>query len=434
MPWVTIGNARGPRGFQGVPGDPLNQAGMDFMKRDFDVLTGWDKRAPIIGGDGPIFAVTDRDNKETWVGARREDGGPTDMAMWHLQGRLNIHSHPDPSVSWAVLDAAWRYTEMRLDSAGNVPDEVLRRWKSRMQANTPISGSFGLASGDRYVNSDGSITPAFPDTRHVTIWGSSSAERIGAALGQALGGTGAAFHNEGKGAETSQHISARLGSAPALLTVAGGSIPASGSVTVTASNMPNSVEMKPFTGTLNGVRGELTSTASVFTFTRGTAGAATAVPSGTAFIPEVGTAARQHVTLLWGGKNNLSGAGSAPLVIEQTNKAFEYLSPLVKRALVLGHFVDTAQSLGSTQYTNVNAVNAALADRYGDLFLDVSAYLCSPQLWADTGITPTATDLQQQADGLKPSSVSHDSAHLNAAGYVAVSALIRKKLTALGWY
>ncbi|AIY01221.1 hypothetical protein ART_1622 [Arthrobacter sp. PAMC 25486] len=430
MPWVTIGNVRGPRGHQGVPGDPLNQAGADFMVKNFDFLTGWDKRAPIIGGKGPIFVATDRNSKETWLGARGEDGGPTDTALWHMQNRLGVHQHPDASVSWAVTDAAWRYTEMRLDNEGNVPDAVLQRWASRMGAAT---GS-GLATGDRYITSDGSLSPVFPDVKNITIWGSSSAERIGAALSSALASTGATFHNEGKGAETSQHISARLGSVPALLTVAGGSIPASGPVTVTASNMGNSAEMKPFVGALNGVKGQLTSTSTVFTFTRSTPGETTSVVAGTAFIPTIGTASRQHVTFLWMGKNNLSGSGSAPLVIEQTNKAFDYLSPMVKRVLVLGHFVDTAQSSGSTQWTNVRTVNAALAARYGDLFLDVDAYLSSPQLWTDTGITPTSNDLVQQGNGIKPDSISHDSGHLNAAGYTAVSALIRKKLSALGWY
>lgn len=391
-----------------------------------------DPRLLIKGGPGPLHSFPDANFRETWLGTRAEDGGPTELSMWHLQNRLGAITHSDPTILAGFLDAAFRYTDLIVDASGQVPDSVLARWKTRMGGG--IGGGAGLALGDRYVNADGSLSSVFPDVKNITIWGSSSAERIGTALGQALAGTGATFHNQGKGAETSQHISARLGSVPALLTVSGGSIPASGSVTVTASNMGNSVEMKPFTGTLNGVHGELTSTATVFTFTRTTAGAATPVPAGTPFIPTVGTASRQHVTLLWTGKNNLSGAGSAPLVTTQTNLAFDYLSPLVKRVLVLGHFVDTAQSVGSTQHTNVNAVNAALAARYGDLFLDVSGYLSSPQLWTDTGITPTANDLTQQAAGIKPDSVSHDSGHMNAAGYTAVSALIRKKLTSLGWY
>lgn len=423
---------------KGEPGDssPATLAAAKEAARqaiiDEQLVRQDDPRLLIKGGTGTLHSFPDANYRETWLGTRAEDGGPTELSMWHLQNRLGTITHGDPNILAGFLDAAFRYTELIVDRAGRVPDSVLNTWKARMGGG--IGGGAGLAHGDRYVNADGTLSSVFPDVKNITIWGSSSAERIGTALGQALAGTGATFHNQGKGAETSQHISARLGSVPALLTVVGGSIPASGSVTVTASNMGNSVEMKPFTGTLNGVHGELTSTATVFTFTRTTAGAATPVPAGTPFIPTVGTASRQHVTLLWGGKNNLSGAGSAPLVTTQTNLAFDYLSPLVKRVLVLGHFVDTAQSAGSTQHTNVNTVNAALAARYGDLFLDVSGYLSSPQLWTDTGITPTANDLTQQAAGIKPDSISHDSGHLNAAGYTAVSALIRKKLVSLGWY
>lgn len=423
---------------KGEPGDSspvvieLAEAAARQAIIDEQLVRQDDPRLLIKGGPGPLHSFPDANFRETWMGSRAEDGGPTELGMWHLQHRLGAITHPDATILAGFMDAALRYTELVVDMRGQVPDSTLSAWKTRMGGTG--GGGAGLALGDRYVNADGSLSSVFPDVKNITIWGSSSAERIGTALGQALAGTGATFNNEGKGAETSQHINARLGSIPALLTVTGGSIPASGDVTVTASNVGNSVEMKPFTGTLNGVPGRLTSTATVFTFTRTGSGAVTPVPAGTPFIPDIGTASRQHVTILWPGKNNLSGAGSAPLVIQQTAAAFDYISPLVKRVLVLGHFVDTAQSAGSTQHTNVNTVNAAYAARYGDLYLDVSGYLCSPQLWADTGITPTANDLTQQAAGIKPDSISHDSGHMNAAGYTAVSALIRKKLTSLGWY
>ena len=229
-------------------------------------------------------------------------------------------------------------------------------------------------------------------------------------------------------------IAARQGAVPAKLTFPSNTIPASGTVTVTVSNVPLDADLKPFSGVVSDVAGTLTCDGSVFTFTRTAAGSAKASPAGSEFIPDVGMASRQHTTMLWSGKNSLSGAGNAPLVIEQTDKQFDFLTPMVKRCLVLGHFVDTGQAKGGTQWTNVNTVNAAHAARYGDLFLDVSAYLCSAQLWVDTGISPTPEDLQAQADGIKPPSISHDAGHMNAAGYTVVSALIRQKLSSLGWY
>ncbi|WP_461634509.1 hypothetical protein [Glutamicibacter soli] len=430
MPWATIANVRGPRGYKGDTGDPLNAAGWKYMKDNFDALDGWDQRAPAKGGEGHLYVVTDRDSQETWMGARRFDGGPTETAMFHLQHRLGVHEHAVPSVLWAVLDSAFRYTELLLDMNGQVPDWVLQRWAARM--GSAMGG--GMAVGDRIIGPGGLLAPAFPDTKQITIWGSSSAERIGTALAAALSDTGAEFHNEGKGGEPSQMIAARQGAVPAKLTFPSNTIPASGTVTVTVSNVPLDADLKPFSGVVSDVAGTLTCDGSVFTFTRTAAGSAKASPAGSEFIPDVGMASRQHTTMLWSGKNSLSGAGNAPLVIEQTDKQFDFLTPMVKRCLVLGHFVDTGQAKGGTQWTNVNTVNAAHAARYGDLFLDVSAYLCSAQLWVDTGISPTPEDLQAQADGIKPPSISHDAGHMNAAGYTVVSALIRQKLSSLGWY
>lgn len=392
-----------------------------------------DPRLQLVAGTGLLHSFPDASFKETWLGTRDNDGGPTDLGMWHMRNRLGVQKHADDSVLGGFVDAAFRYSELRFNHQGLVPDAVLEAWKARMGDGGGSAGP-GLAAGDRYVKTDGSLAPAFPDTKNITIWGSSSAERIGTALNAALSGLGATFHNEGKGGELSQNIAARFGSVPAELTFPGNSIPASGAVVVTSSNMPPDFDLKPFAGIVSGVPGELTSSATEVTFTRLGTGAVTPSPAGSLFIPDVGDASRQHVTILWTGKNNLTGAGSVSLVTQQTDAAFDYTSPLIKRVLVLAHFVDTGQTAGSTQHNNVTAVNAAHKARYGDLFLDVAAYLASPQLWVDTGLTPTPTDLQQQADGIKPSSVSHDNAHLNDAGYTAVSALIRNRLAFLGWY
>jgi len=436
MAWVTIANVRGPRGLKGDPGDPLNQAGWDFMKANFDALDGKDIRASWNGGRGTLHSHPDANGRETWLAARDSDGGPTDWAMFHLMERLGILSITDPTYIAAVVDSAYRYTDLTVrQSDGQVPDWVMDRWAPRI-ADRIGSGSGGaLTTGDRYVNSNGDLVPCFPDLRNITGWGSSSMQFIGDFLAAVFSDTGATFHGEGKSAENSQQISARMGSIPALITVPGGSIPASGSVVVTSTSIPTNAALKPFTGTLNGVHGTLSSTTTEITFTRTTVGSATAVPAGTPFVSEVGNAARNHVTMLWNGKNNMGSVGAHTLVIEQTNTSFDYLSPLVKRCLVIGHFVDSDQTVGSTQYNNVLATNSAYASRYGDLYFDVRSYVSSPQLWVDTGITPTSTDLAQQADGIKPDSVSQDAGHFNTAGNTAIANAIKAHISnVLHWY
>ncbi|HIF6303829.1 TPA: hypothetical protein ACX3LH_006257, partial [Klebsiella michiganensis] len=62
-------------------------------------------------------------------------------------------------------------------------------------------------------------------------------------------------------------------------------------------------------------------------------------------------------------------------------------------------------------------------------------YICSSQIWTDTGITPTTDDLAMQTVGYKPTSLSADSAHLNTTAHKAVvEHVIKPKLISLGWY
>ena len=440
MAWITIANVRGPRGLKGNPGDPLNAAGWQYMKDNFDALDGRDERAPLNGGRDVLHSFPDSNNRETWLGTRKSDGGPTDTSMAHLTGRLGVHQfgeYPDdkPNTYGGFTDAAFRFTELRFESeTGRVPDNVLQAWKQRMGASGGGGGvGPGLAPSDRMVVG-GQLVPVFPDTGNLTAWGSSTIEVLAPFLVSTMADTGADVHNEGKSAERVEHTAARIGSYPALLTVTGGGIPASGSVTVTASNMETMAALKTYTGTLAGVPGTLSSTSTEMTFTRSAAGSAVTVPAGTPFIPTVGMGSRNHVTLLNIGKNSLRTTGSNTKVIQYTDTTFDWLSPLVKRCIVLGQFVDSDQVVGGIQEVEVTAVNNAQRARYGDLFVDLRAYLSSSQLWDDTGITPTSLDLSQQASGLKPTSVSVDSAHLNAAGNTAVANLIRTHLSILGWY
>lgn len=344
-----------------------------------------------------------------------------------LVGGMAMVQAPEPGVSFAVVDKVGQYTDLHLDDSGQFADEVLERMGTRL-------GNMGLGGGTNvhevmYVG--GKLLPVFPDSTNVTAWGSSSMQGLAPYLASSF--PSATLHNEGKGGEWSQQIAARMGAIPALLTVSGGSIPASGPVQVTASNVPALSLMKDFTGTLHGVHGTLSSDGATQTFTRTNVGSVTPVPAGTPFISEVGNASRQHTTFLWPGKNNLKTAGAAALVIEQTETMFAWLTPLVKRCAVLTHFVDSDQAVGSTQHSQVAQVNADYITRYGPLCIDVNAYILSPQIWVDARVAPTAEDLQMQADGVKATSLSADNLHLNDAAEAAVAGFIRKHLQNLQW-
>lgn len=326
-----------------------------------------------------------------------------------------------------------RATDLALDWTGQFDEFVVRRLAARMKAYLEVSDGAGLPTDRMLV--DGVLVPVNTDMRSSTIWGSSSSQFIASALGAEFSVVAVSFDGQGKSAERIQHTAARSGAVPALLTVTGGQIPASGAVTVTASNMTTALALKPFSGTLHGVPGTLSATNTAMTFTRTGSGTAVTVPNGTPFISDLGTAYRQYSTHLWAGKNNWSDSGGAALVIDYTKKMFAWLSPQTKRSMVWGHFVDSDQTAGNAQHTFVATVNAALKMFFGDLFFDVQTYIASPQLWADAGISPTSADLTAQANRIKPPSVSQDAGHFNDAGNLAVAkAAMRHMRTVLGWY
>lgn len=386
-----------------------------------------DSRMPFYvdsGDPNDLGHFNDASGVETWLGVDARHGGPRPTGERILRDMFRMFNLDDPEFMLSVLDDAYHRTDMTLDNRGQFADFVVARLAPRIADHIGGGGGgAGFSSIDRYM--DGS-TPKrmFTDATNIGVAGSSTFEFIFPYLEAEFEGKGRTFHSWAKNGERIEHINARLGVTPALLTVTGGSLPASGPVTVTASNMPASGSLKPFDGVLNGVHGTLSSTGSVITFTRTTAGSATSVPAGTPFIPDLQPLAQNYTMLYDAGKNNMLDPDVSGFVFDETVKAFKSLVPFVKRFLVGEKFVHSNQAVGSAQYQNVYATNARLADYFGDALIPINQYILSAQIWADTGITPTSDDLQKQADGIKPMSISSDAGHLNADGYTAVAKFI----------
>lgn len=377
---------------------------------------------------GVSFSTQDAEGNRAWISANDIDGGPDALAL-HLFGKHSgLEQGFSPDHSFWIADANNQLGDLTLDRRGMLAEWVIERLAPRLQPY--LSGS-GFKSSDRYVRGE-EILPVATDMSHMSIWGSSSGQGIYTHLASAIAGQGwpTEVIGQGKAGEQSQQIFARMGSAPAKLTFPSNTIPASGSVAVT-TDIPG-YQLKTFTGTINGVAGELSYADGAFTFTRTTAGQATASPAASEFIPTIGPQYRDAVNLIWAGKNDPATDWQG--TIARTDDAFNWLAPLVRRSLILGHFVDRDDTVGSATYNKVRDVNAAHKARYGVLFVDIQAYLASEQLWADTGITPTSEDLSAQTNLIKPPSVSADSGHLNAAGYQGVCKFIIRHITSLGWY
>lgn len=117
--------------------------------------------------------------------------------------------------------------------------------------------------------------------------------------------------------------------------------------------------------------------------------------------------------------------------------AWNSLPTADRRVLVFGHWMPTDTGPNETLRTSLNELNQFYLTNFGERYLNVAAYLSSAQVWIDTGITPTATDLAQQAlNNLAPSlGLPADNVHLNpTTNRAIVQNLIKPRLYALGWY
>ena len=404
---------------------------------------------------GYAVVVMDATGHATWLAARDSDGAPPDWVIDHLVGRMEaplgvagvvsglateVSARTEiarlgsaPGLAIAVIDPQERLTWLAASAAdGGMPGWVAEHVAERVSPYLSLSDASILSTDRALVG--GAVVPILPDMTRMAGWGSSTMEYMGAEVAAEMAALGVAYYNGGDAGVRAEHTLAQLGSHPALITVAGGSIPASGPVDVTASNVRASSLLKPFTGTLAGVAGTLSSTAASLVFTRAASGDAVAVPAGTPFIPTGGPQYRNAVTILNLGKNDIGSAGADTMIIEKTAEAFAWLSPMVKRVIVMGHAVNRDTATDSPGRAQIMTVNAAFARTYGVLYFDLQGYMTSPQIWIDSGVTPTQADLDAQARGNKPPSLSLDDLHFNAAGDAAIAKALRRFVVALGWY
>jgi lysophospholipase L1-like esterase len=261
----------------------------------------------------------------------------------------------------------------------------------------------------------------------VATWGDSWTSGIGAADGNSYPDqlhelTGRVVFNGGVSGQTSDQIAARQGGAPALLTLPGNSMPASGAVTIQSqSTFPVSAEGPgPITGVLQGVHGTLSYDGNLV-FERDASGAAIAVPPQSPFHPDTfGT--EDEINIFWMGGNNFYDPAGVKSDIARS-VAFLTTSKFV----VLSFLNGGSEPIGTYSYTQITELNADLGSAYPDNFIDIRKVL------VDHYDPTSPQDVQDHDNDVPPSSLRNDDQHPNGAGYAVVAQRIAEFLASKGW-
>ncbi|WP_428423401.1 SGNH/GDSL hydrolase family protein [Methylibium sp.] len=239
------------------------------------------------------------------------------------------------------------------------------------------------------------------------------------------------FSNYGVGGQTSVEIGLRAGVLPFLLTLAGDSIPASGSVAVLqqSGNPLTAQGGNPVRGSLCGVDGTVTRDSGTpndvnrYTFSRTTAGPAVSCPAQSELTQTSTIANDQRIQVLWMGRNNPD---------QQTvdNIARFVAAMPHSRYLVVSVPNGAGETTGTPGYNAVVTVtNAQLASVYGTRYVDVRTPLVN-----DYNADSPQDVLDHNGDTVPASlRAPNDPIHLNDAGYGIVAREVAQRIRDMGW-
>ncbi|MCJ8142982.1 hypothetical protein MKI84_08635 [Ancylobacter sp. A5.8] len=403
---------------------------------------------------GIMAALSGPNGEATWIEANDQDGGPTDESAQMMAPPLlatglfpadqEYEGAEDRSMVMGWANPVTKRIEVisphfDLGSDGRFTEAALRDIAASMSA-LGLSGGTDIRSDGTWRHPDTlDLVPTLANPLQWVGWGSSTMDGLHSSLTTLAAAWGAAFYGGGRGGELNDQILARMGAVP--LTLSAVTIPASGPVAVAANIGDGYAGPATYSGylalaggaQLAGTLGNDGSGGRIFT--RALAGDAVTIPNGTPFVPDAARLYRDSTVLLNLGKNNLNDGYALESIVRGNRIAYAWLSPLVKRVLVIGHPPkrdDTAGSEGMLLYQAVRDYEMA---RYRQDYIDVGGYLFSELIWSHLGWIKTETDIAELAAGKLPSRFFADYLHLQPSVRSAiVTYLIKPRMIALGWY
>ena len=339
------------------------------------------------------FVIADENDRLTWMGAG-PDGKPSAYAM-----KCIIEKLPG--------------------DIGGAPSTY----------NAGTRGVFKMVSGPDITGSGDSMTQGAGGE------GMGYVEVLRALM--AAHGSSAEVKNRGVGGETSTTIAARMGGYPFIVLPVAGLIPVTTTpfeITLLPINgqMPAPLKqgyVAPMPGRLGTVRGTFSRTESggvlTYYFARATAGAEVVANRPLPLYLDVGIESLGDIQIIWIGQNgdpSYTGALTAR-AIQDAKAIIQQMTALDKRYLVMSKPGGTSAQ---------DAEDALWFAEFGRRFIPIRQYMVKYGL-ADAGITPTAQDLIDIANGTVPSSLRVDPTHFNPAAYNITGHLAFQRLIEFGW-
>ena len=322
-----------------------------------------------------------------------------------------------PDLGGGVLrvmgNTQWRVIEWNPVGTTTRPKPI---WRN--EYNAALGTWYGFHRVDHHE-----VTPLM--LPQVTVYGDSQSVSPGWPAAAAGEWSETELINRAYGGATSDEVLLRAGIVRPLVSVAGGEIPASGSVSLTSQQRMFLRDSRVLAVTVAGVTGALThTTGDAYTFTRTTAGAAVPVPGMTEIIATTATAA--PVLVVWFGGNDFNAGvvglegSTADHVIANYRRAIDWGNRNGRTVVVAGTTNREAAGPGTEGFEEVREINDRLRFMFPDRFLDVQAYYAGPAL-ADAGLTTTPEDTAAMNAGAIPPSLFVDGVHLIPAAHTAIA-------------
>lgn len=190
------------------------------------------------------------------------------------------------------------------------------------------------------------------------------------------------------------------------------------------------------TGSVNGVRCTIrrkavTGQEDTYTITPTTVSVID-VPADSEFLLEDAARLKTATQILWYGRNNVGTTGAEDDIIASLDSSIAYITAPV-RYVIVGVLIAASENKGTKNYDQAVAINAKLAAKYGEFFVEMTAPTDAEM--AAISYTPTTADLTDLANMNFPRGmrmdITNDDIHLNDKGYLIVANRVIAKLKAL---